>query len=81
MLPPECETALAQFDAFRRGELPTAELDSLQRHLDECRRCYSHKRHEDAFLERLLVATRNARCPEELRQSVMQMLAKASNDN
>ena len=81
MLPPECESALAQFDALRRGELLVHELDSLQRHLAECRRCYSYKRHEDAFLERLLSTTRNARCPEELRQSVMQLLAKESRDN
>jgi hypothetical protein len=81
MLPPDCESALAQFDALRRGELPAAELDSLQRHLDGCRRCYSHKKHEDAFLERLLETTRRARCPEELRESVMRMIAKASNGN
>lgn len=81
MLPPECEAALQQLDAFRRGELAASDLHSLQMHLEECRRCYAFNRHESAFLDRLITAARHSRCPEELRANVYQMLAKESRDN
>ncbi len=75
MLPPECEAALAQLDAFRRGELPADELESMQQHLAECRRCLAHKHHEDAFLQRLAKITRDG-CPEPLRITITQLIAK-----
>jgi anti-sigma factor (TIGR02949 family) len=81
MLPPECESALQQLDAFRRGELPDTDMQSLRRHLDECRRCFAFKQHEEAFLDRLIVAARNCSCPEELRATIYQMIAKESRDN
>lgn len=81
MLPPECEAALNQLDAFRRGELPPQEMTSLRAHLDACRRCYSYKLHEEAFLDRLVNAARNAKCPEDLRSTIYQMVAKESRDN
>lgn len=81
MMSPECETALQQLDALRRGELDTAELLSLRDHLEACRRCFSFKKHEEAFLDRLLAATRNSTCPEELRSTIYQMIAKESRDN
>jgi len=81
MIPPECEMAIQQFDAFRRGELAPGELLSLRNHLDTCRRCYAFQRHENAFLERLLTATRNARCPEELRATISQLVARESRGN
>lgn len=72
---------LEQLDAFRRGEMSDAEMVALKGHLDSCRHCIRYKDHEDALLERLLTATRNARCPEELRQAISILIAKASNDN
>ena len=81
MLPPECEMALQQLDAFRRGELPPDDMQSLRMHLDECRRCFSYKLHEDAFLDRLVAAARNSSCPEELRANVYRIIAKESRDN
>jgi hypothetical protein len=81
MLPPECESAIQQFDAFRRGELPDDQLRSLRDHLAECLRCYAFKQHEEAFLERLLAATKSCSCPEELRATIYQMIAKESRDN
>ncbi|MGH7583374.1 MAG: zf-HC2 domain-containing protein [Gemmatimonadales bacterium] len=81
MIPPECEMAIQQFDAFRRGELAPRELVSLRSHLDTCRRCYAFHRHENAFLERLLAATRNARCPEQLRTDITRLIAKESRGN
>jgi anti-sigma factor (TIGR02949 family) len=81
MLPPECETALQQLDAFRRGDLPPEEMQSLRGHLDACRRCFSFKLHEEAMLDRLVAAARNSRCPEELRATIYQMIAKETRDN
>jgi anti-sigma factor (TIGR02949 family) len=81
MLPPECESALMQLDAFRRGELANDEMISLRAHLDACRRCFSYNQHEEAFLDRLVTAARNAKCPEELRATIYQMVAKESRDN
>ena len=81
MLPPECETAIQQLDAFRRGELPPEEMQSMRGHLEECRRCLAFKQHEEAFLERLLTAAGNCTCPEELRATIYRMIAKESRDN
>lgn len=81
MLPPECETALQQLDSFRRGELPPDDMQSLRTHLDACRRCFSFKLHEEAFLDRLVAAARNCNCPEDLRATVYRMIAKESRDN
>lgn len=81
MLPPECEAALLQLDALRRGELPPDEALLLRGHLDGCRRCLCFKMHEEAFLDRLITAARNATCPDDLRATVYQMIAKESRDN
>jgi anti-sigma factor (TIGR02949 family) len=81
MLPPECEAALEQLDAFRRGELPPDDMQLLRIHLDACRRCFSYKLHEEAFLDRLVAAARNSTCPEELRATVYRMIAKESRGN
>jgi hypothetical protein len=81
MLSAECQACLEQLDAFRRGEMAASDMASLQAHIDSCRHCFSYKRNEDAMLQRLLDATRNAHCPEDLRQAISVMIAKASNDN
>jgi hypothetical protein len=81
MLPPECESALLQLDAFRRGELPDSDMQSLRMHLAECRRCFAFNRHEAAFLDRLITAAKSCTCPEELRATIYSMIAKESRDN
>ncbi len=81
MLPPECESALEQLDAYRRGELSSDDLRTLRGHLDACRRCFSFERHEVAFLDRLVAAARNSSCPDEVRATIYQMIAKESRDN
>lgn len=81
MLPPECETALQQLDAFRRGELPADEMESMRGHLAACRRCLAFKRHEEAFLDRLVTAAQNCSCPDELRATIYRMIVKESRDN
>jgi hypothetical protein len=81
MLPPECETALQQLDAFRRGELADDEMASMRGHLEACRRCLAFKQHEEAFLERLLTAAKNCNCPDGLRATIYQMIAKESRDH
>jgi Putative zinc-finger len=81
MLPPECESALLLLDAFRRGDLPADEMQSLRGHLAECRRCFAFNQHEAAFLDRLITAARSCTCPEELRATIYRMIAKESRDN
>jgi anti-sigma factor (TIGR02949 family) len=77
----DCQACLDQLDAFRRGEMSASEMAALQAHIDSCRHCFTYKHSEDALLQRLLEATRTARCPDELRQAISVMIAKASNDN
>ena len=81
MLPPECETALQQLDDFRRGELDNDAMELMRMHLESCVRCLNHNRHESALLDRLLAATRNSSCPDDLRTAIYQMIAKESSDN
>jgi Putative zinc-finger len=80
-LPADCEAALAQLDAYRRGSLPPDEVTSMQEHLDGCRDCLSYKVHEEAFLDRLSNAARNHVCPEELRTAIEQMIANEARGN
>ena len=80
-LPAECEAALVQLDAWRRGVLPPEEVASMQAHLDACRSCLSYKCHEEALLDRLSNAARNCSCPDELRATIMQMIATGSRDD
>lgn len=81
MLPPECETVLQQLDAFRRGELPAGDMQLMRGHLEACRRCFSFKCHEEAFLDRLVATAQHCSCPEELRATIYRMIAKESRDN
>jgi hypothetical protein len=81
MLSTECQAALDQLDAMRRGELSGGELQTLMAHLDSCLRCHAYERHEAAFLDRLITAARNATCPDDLRATIYQMIAKESRDN
>lgn len=74
MLPPECEAALAELDAYRRGELPASEVESIQRHLEACIHCSTYKLHEEAFLDRLASVARTTCCPDALRSTISQML-------
>lgn len=79
-LPAECEAALAELDALRRGTLPASEVASMQRHLDACLHCSTYKLHEEAFLDRLAGAARKHSCPEQLRATISQLLAKEARD-
>ena len=80
MLPAECETALAQLDEYRRGTLPSNEVATMQRHLDACRACLVYKVHEEALLDRLSNAARNCSCPDELRATILRLVATGSRD-
>ncbi len=79
-LPPECEAALRQLDALRRGELSALETASLHQHLAACRRCLRVKEFEDAFLERLRAAGLTEQCPETLREKIRAQCADGTRD-
>jgi anti-sigma factor RsiW len=81
MLSAECEAAIDQLDALRRGELAATAMSSLYAHLEACRRCTAFKAHEQAFLDRVITAARNCSCPDEVRATIYQMIAKESRDN
>lgn len=81
MLPPDCVAAIDQLDALRRGELADTALRSLYEHLEACRRCAAFRVHEEAFLDRLIAAARSCTCPDEVRATIYQMIAKESRDN
>ncbi len=71
-LPPDCQAVLDHLDALRRGDLPPADVETLRRHLDGCKRCLCVEKYEQAFLARLKAATQHCSCPEPLRQRVIE---------
>ncbi len=79
-LPPECQAALLQLDAYRRGELDTGEQDVFLRHLEDCAYCLCMERYERAFLERLRATTTSHICPDELRARISEQLVREARD-
>lgn len=65
----DCRAVLERLDAYRLGELTSAEAGALCAHLTHCRKCLCVEKQEQALLERLRSTCRDC-CPEELRQRI-----------
>lgn len=76
----DCAAALAELDAFVRGELPLEAADRMQRHLARCQHCEQIDRYERAFRARLQRVGPGACCPEPLRARIAALLAEGGGD-
>jgi len=76
----DCDQAREELDAFVRGDLPMAEAERMQEHLDRCRDCGEVTRFEQAFRDRLRRANQGACCPDHLRQRIEALLAGRPRD-
>lgn len=70
----DCSAALAELDAFLRGELPADSVERMQNHLDRCRHCTQIGRYEQAFRDRLERLGRLTECPPALRDRIATLL-------
>jgi len=69
-----CTAALAELDAFLRGELPADSVERMQGHLDRCRHCAQIGRYEQAFRDRLQRLGSGTECPLSLRERIATLL-------
>jgi anti-sigma factor (TIGR02949 family) len=76
----DCGAAMAELDAFVRGEMPTDAVERMQRHLDHCRGCRDMSDFEQAFRARLRELQRGTTCPPELRAQITALLATNDSD-
>jgi anti-sigma factor (TIGR02949 family) len=70
----DCTAALAELDAFLRGELPADAAERMQGHLVRCRHCTEIGRYEQAFRDRLQRLGRGTHCPAALRERIATLL-------
>ncbi|MBK7593981.1 MAG: zf-HC2 domain-containing protein [Gemmatimonadetes bacterium] len=71
-----CTDALAELDAFLRGELPVESVERMQGHLTRCRHCTQIGRYEQAFRSRLQRLGAGTECPDALRARIAALLAE-----
>lgn len=72
----DCARARDELDAFVRGDLPMAEAERMQEHLERCRDCGEVTRFEQAFRDRLRRAGQGDCCPDHLRRKIEALLAE-----
>lgn len=73
--PFDCTAALAELDAFLRGELTAEVAERMQGHLVRCRHCTQIGHYEQAFRARLQRLGSTTECPEALRARIAALLA------
>lgn len=71
----DCTAALAELDAFLRGELPVEAAERMQGHLVRCRHCTQIGHYEQAFRARLQRLGTTTECPAALRDKIAALLA------
>ncbi len=76
--PYDCTAALAELDAFLRGELPIESAERMQQHLVQCRHCTQIGHYEQAFRTRLQRLGQQLECPDALRARIHALLLDAS---
>jgi anti-sigma factor (TIGR02949 family) len=74
----DCTAALAELDAFLRGELPIETAERMQEHLVHCRHCTQIGTYEQAFRARLQRLGTATECPEHVRARVNALLRDAT---
>jgi anti-sigma factor (TIGR02949 family) len=70
----DCTGAMAELDAFVRGELGAESLERMRQHLARCSHCDTAAQYEAAFRARLR-ALAGPCCPEALRARINTLLA------
>lgn len=75
-----CTAALAELDAFLRGELSADTVERMRGHLDRCRHCAQIGRYEQAFRDRLQRLGHGTECPPSLRDRIATLLGNELRD-
>lgn len=70
----DCSGAMAELDAFVRGELGAESVERMRQHLARCGHCETVAQYEGAFRARLK-ALAGPCCPEALRARIGALLA------
>jgi anti-sigma factor (TIGR02949 family) len=71
-----CQEALEWMYEFMDGELPDADAEKVDRHFQKCTACYPHLKLEESFRSRLRRAVGEPRVPDDVRNRVIDLLAK-----
>lgn len=75
-----CEQAVELLMDYVKRELPPEVAQAVQQHLDECQPCDQHARFESRFV--LILETRlgRDRCPDRLKDRILDSLAQERED-
>lgn len=69
-----CENALARLWEFLDGELPSAEEEEIQEHLEVCTRCYPQYDFQRAYFEFTARIKEREHAPPRLRRRLFQKI-------
>lgn len=69
-----CQEALSRLYAYLDGELSSEEEDSLQAHIDRCKRCYGRVEVERRIQERIREQVHGEKAPQTLLDRVSKIL-------
>ena len=72
----KCKEALEWLYEFMDGELPDADAGKVDQHFKVCAACYPHLKLEESFRARLQNAVGGPQVPDDVRNRVMDLLAK-----
>ena len=70
----DCDRALAELQDFLQREETPGLGPLIERHLERCAPCFRHASFERNFLEMLGSRAASIRCPEALRQRILDAL-------
>ena len=70
-----CQQALERLQEFIDRELPDGEYESVERHLDTCRSCFSRKEFESRLKQRLS-ALSSGDVPVAWRNRIRQLISR-----
>ena len=71
-----CSAVVARAFEYLEGELPPAELASLEEHVTRCPSCKRHLERERTFLRTLRAGMAGEPCPELVRERIREAMLK-----
>lgn len=75
-----CTEALERVHEYLDGELDGASAADVAHHFKVCQKCFPHLRLEESFREALRNSGARDRCPDHLRNHVLELLAAESGE-
>ena len=79
--PISCMEALGRVHEYLDGEMDESDARDVAHHFEVCQRCYPHLRLEERFKEALRDSREKEKCPDHVRDQVLELLAAESGED